>query len=187
MATKELPSPDTLRQLLRYEPETGKLFWRERPESFFGTAHHCATWNTRYAGKETFVTNQNKGYKAGGVFDIRLLAHRVILAMVNDEWPAGDVDHINGIRSDNRLSNLRVVSRTVNMRNAKKPKTNTSGVIGVAWYAPRRKWRASIMVDKSSVHLGYFATMSAAVAAREAAERKYGFHENHGRSVNRAA
>ena len=183
---KPLPTPELLRKLLRYEPDTGKLFWRERTPDLFSSgkhsaAHRCNRWNSRYRGEEAFTANVGLGYLVGGIFDRLHRAHRVIWAMETGAWPLEDIDHINGVRDDNRMINLRAVSRTENMRNAKMPKSNTSGTVGVLCHNPTGRWRAEIKVDGKALHLGLFDKKSDATAARKAAEVKYGFHPNHGR------
>lgn len=107
--------------------------------------------------------------------------HRLAWLYMYGEWPDGEVDHINGIRTDNRVSNLRVVSRKENMKNAACPKTNTSGFIGVTWDKSRSKWAAKIMVDQKCLNLGRFDSIDEAISARQEAELKYAFHQNHGR------
>ncbi|WP_017903577.1 HNH endonuclease signature motif containing protein [Pseudomonas asplenii] len=105
-------------------------------------------------------------------------AHRVIWLCVYGNWP-GELDHINGNRSDNRIENLREVSRQENLRNQKVRTNSSTGAMGVT--REGRKWRARIRVDGAFIHLGYFDSIDEAVAARRAANIKYGFHENHGR------
>lgn len=183
----ELPSIDTLRGSLRYEPETGKLYWLERsPESFsdegWTPQHKAANWNALFAGKEAFTCLRN-GYRAGRVFRRSVLAHRVIWAMTFGQWPDGEIDHINGDRSDNRLSNLRVVSSMENSRNSARPRRNKSGVVGVSWKKRDKKWRAYIAVASKQISLGNFDTLAEAAAARSRAERELGFHPNHGRAA----
>lgn len=162
MATKPLPSPEVLRQLLRYEPETGKLFWRERtPDMFVGSEMwpadaQCRRWNTRFANQEAMAT-LNGGYKHGAIARRNYQAHRVIWALVYGEWPATDIDHINGDKSDNRLVNLRKATRPENMRNRGKTASNTSGFKGVTWAASLGCWKAQIKANYRSHHLGYFA------------------------------
>ena len=175
-----------LRELLRYEPESGKLFWRPRPPSmFFGNADcgvqgSAKAWNTRYAGRETFANTNRYGYLKGKILRITCLAHRVAWALYHGEWPSGQIDHINGVRTDNRISNLRCVSHTENQRNQKRSRRNTSGCTGVFWHSRTSKWCARIGVNSRSIDLGLFENKEAAIAARKAAERQYGFHPNHG-------
>ena len=102
--------------------------------------------------------------------------------MHHGAWPKKGIDHINGITDDNRISNLRDVSQSDNMRNMTTPCRNTSGRIGVYWFARDCKWQAQIRADGKTKHLGYFDDINDAIAARKAAEIEYGYHENHGRA-----
>jgi hypothetical protein len=101
--------------------------------------------------------------------------------MAHGAWPEGEVDHIDHDKSNNRISNLRVTTRTGNGRNASLFRTNTSGASGVEWYKMRQRWRAYISVNNRRVHLGYFDAFDEAVAARKTAEINLGYHPNHGR------
>ena len=183
MAKRQLPSPEVLRQLLSYDHETGKLFWKERgPEMFSSESgrvlNACSIWNSRYAGKEALTAIDPKGYLRGSVLGIGISAHRVAWAIHYCQWP-DTIDHINGIKTDNRLVNLRSVSVAENQRNQKTHSSNTSGHRGV--YANSRGWTAQIKVDRKARHLGHFRSFGEAVAARVRAEARFGFHENHGR------
>ena len=110
--------------------------------------------------------------------------HREVWEQANGPIPDGyEIDHINGQRADNRLENLRLVTRQENMRNAKIYNTNTSGVVGVTWKRDKQKWRAYVVVDYKQIHLGYFADWFEAVCSRMSANNQYGFHVNHGRGV----
>lgn len=184
--SQQLPPPELLRQLLRYEPETGDLHWRERTSEMFcnglQTAQHsCAIWNGRFAGKLAFTSKTNWGYLQGSIFNQKMLAHRVIWAIHNGAWPKSEIDHINGIRNDNRLTNLRDVTSSANKRNSKKPRDNTSGKVGVSWDRHREKWAAYISADNKIINLGRFSQKDDAVAARKNAEIIHGYHPNHGR------
>lgn len=174
MARSQLPTPDALRQLLRYEPETGKLFWLERPDG-------PAWWNTRYAGAEAMTNIVTAGYKASVLNGRAALAHRVIWAIVHGEWPTDDVDHINGVRTDNRLCNLRAVDRATNCKNMARNRRNTSGVTGVSKCG--EKWKAYIRSNGVFRVIGLYDEFSDAVTARHLAEREDGFHPNHGRAM----
>lgn len=182
MANQPLPSPDVLRQLLSYDPETGKLFWKERGPEWFDSEPRHRAWNTRCAGKEAFTSRHGEGYKCGKVLDRLILAHRAIWAIQTGEWPSDDTDHIDGDRANNRWVNLRAVCRVENMRNTKRSKANSSGHIGVWWSKQVKSWIAEIKVDGKKFHLGTFDDIADAAAARKAAEKQHDFHENHGRA-----
>ncbi|MFQ6183646.1 HNH endonuclease [Sinorhizobium meliloti] len=92
-----------------------------------------------------------------------------------------EVDHDNGVRSDNRINNLRDTSRAGNMKNKGKRKDNRSGVTGVGWHEKDRRWVAHITVGGKFRRLGGFLDKNEAIAARLKAEKELGFHEHHGR------
>lgn len=163
-------TPATLRELLRHEPETGKLFWRWRGEHFFaeriaGQAKaSAARWNGRYAEKQAFTTMDNYGYFQGRVFDCGFRAHRIIWALHFGEWPQFEVDHINGDRADNRICNLREATHAENLCNRGVQSNSKSGIKGVSWCKVKRRWKAAINAPKHK-HLGYFRCKAAAAEA----------------------
>ena len=175
MAKKPLPTPDELRQLLRYEPETGKLFWRERRREWFKTKNAFGTWNRKYPGQEAFTAFDSKGYLTGRINSRLYKAHRVIWAMCRNAWPLLEIDHINGVKVDNRLSNLRDISTSENARNRGANSNNTTGFKGVSFIRRHGKWRADIMLDRKPYYLGRFDTPEEAHGAYcEAANRLHG-------------
>ncbi len=189
MSKKNLPDPELLRKLLKYNPDTGKLYWRERTTDTFEDGkrtkdHRCKHWNSTFSNKEAFTCNSH-GYKAGIVLRQNHQAHRVIWAMYYGEWPENDIDHINGIRDDNRITNLRSVTRLENARNLSRAKNNTSGFTGVSWYKKNKKWGANIIVNKKIKFLGLFENINDAVKARKKAENEIGFHPGHGKVLKR--
>lgn len=173
---------EVLRELLNLNPVDGSLTWKRRDRSFFKSNRACSTWNSRYAGKPALI-GDSAGYRTGRIFDRCVKAHRVIWAMYYGNWPKGDIDHINGIRSDNRIGNLRAVDHHTNCKNQRLRSNNSSGTTGVYWYARGRKWVAYINVAGKMKYLGRFDDFDDAVAARSAADQKYGFHQNHGSQV----
>ena len=190
--TKDLPTPATLRKLLRYEHLTGLLFWRERGAEWFKDAPKQSAkaaakgFNTQYAGQEALSYVGNHGYKCGAVQGVALLAHRAIIAMELGEWPI-EVDHESGVRTDNRLLNLAPSNRKDNCKNLSIKSNNTSGVTGVHWAEGRRKWRARINAGDREKFIGYFDDFADAVKARIAAEQECGYHVNHGRLAQPSA
>lgn len=186
MTAPELPSIDCLRKMLRYNPDTGRLFWLERtPEMFCDGPRdaktNCNVWNARYAGKEAFTSISASGYRFGSLFNRSHRAHRVAFAISTGAWPQNDMDHINGDRLDNRLSNLREATRSENLRNSWRPEANNSGVKGVSWCRKKKLWRATIKASGKQVGLGYFANIDDAKEAVHAARAKlHGAFAHHG-------
>lgn len=185
----DLPTPELLRKLLRYAPETGLLYWRERtPDMFregcgiYTQERNCKVWNARFSEKEAFTGNTHD-YKRGGIFNKMYRAHRVIWAMETGAWPVDQIDHINHDKTDNRIKNLRVVTNQENTKNQAMNSNNTSGHNGVCWAKRNNKWQAMIGVDGIRKYLGLFDDISDAIAVRAAAEIKYGFHKNHGKQL----
>lgn len=186
LAENPLPCPTVLRQLLRYDAATGKLFWRVRPEWCFsgGTRpkNSAAIWNARRADKEAFTTVCGKGYLRGGVLGVDCFAHRVAWAILHGSWPTGEIDHIDHNKKNNRADNLRDVTGLENSHNCSRSIANKSGYTGVVWNAQADKWQANITVKGKQIYLGIYSHMEDAIKARAVAERNYGFHPNHGRS-----
>jgi hypothetical protein len=173
MTDRNLPSVEYLRKRLRYEPETGKLFWLDCEDM-------AGWWRTRHKGKEAFTAFNDGGYKCGAINHNSFKAHRVAWAIYHGDWPSDQIDHINGIKDDNRIVNLHVVTSQENGRNQSMNRRNTSGVCGVAWYKPTRKWMSYITIEGKFKNLGYFATIEAAAAARAEASRQHGYTDRHG-------
>ncbi|MCO9872104.1 HNH endonuclease [Salmonella enterica subsp. enterica serovar Reading] len=151
-----------------FEYRNGKLFWSISPSrgvksgSQAGCKHPYGYMHVRYKGRN---------YKV----------HRAIWEMHYGAIPDGmTIDHINHVRDDNRIDNLRVVSMHENNKNASKRNDNTTGVTGVYWRKDRSEWQAKIYTDGKQVHIGYFNDFQSAVNARLSAEKKFGFHQNHG-------
>lgn len=162
MASKALPSPEVLRQLLRYEPETGKLFWLPRPDDRFATRMQAKTWNTRFADKQAF-TAMAAGYPHGRIHGKVHLAHRVIWAMQTGSWPTNQVDHINGEKADNTWANLREATGAQNQWNKGARKDCASGYKGVR--RVRSKWQARLRTNGHTIQIGGFDTAEDAFAA----------------------
>lgn len=160
--------PKIMREYLRYEPDTGKIFWRNVP-------NERNQWNKQRAGTEAFSFVTEAGYKRGAFKGKSLYAHRVAWVLQTGEWPEEEIDHINADRSDNRFLNLRPVTRAENSRNRKISKGSTSGLKGAHWNSSRGKWESSIKIWGEKISLGYFPT-------KEAAHRAYceAAKENHG-------
>lgn len=175
MAEKELTA-ERARELLRYDAETGRLFWRVgRRGVKAGDEAGCAA-----------------GLGRGGHLCYRLikldgrqyLAHRVAWLMAHGRWPE-NIIHVNGDGLDNRRSNLRAVSDREVGEIAAQQKKNASCFTWMHWYKSREKWKVYMKANRRRVNIGYFDTKEEAIAARKAAEIEHGFHPNHGRPAPR--
>jgi hypothetical protein len=173
--TKELPSPEVLRKLLRYEPETGKLFWREREREFFKSDRDCMAWNTRFAGEKAFSYVDNHGYLRGKILGQNCKAHRVIWAMQTGSWPEENIDHIDKCTNNNKWQNLRCASNYQNNCNRTASKKSTSHYLGVSWQSARQKWLVQIKQGGKTKYIGRFdCQVSAAKAYDDAAVIAHG-------------
>jgi len=112
------------------------------------------------------------GYLVIRVAGVLYLAHRLAWLYVHGQWPAGEVDHIDGDKVNNRITNLRDVPDVVNQQNIRKPKKNNrSGYLGV-WETPSGTFVASVHANGRTNHLGTFADKELAHAAYVDAKRR---------------
>jgi len=156
-----------LKEILDYDPLTGIFTWRitKPPQAITGEK----------AGRV-----DSKGYISINFNGESFLAHRLAWLFIHGEFPADHTDHINHDRADNRIVNLRSVTCRENQQNAKIRMDNTSGHLGVCWHKKTSKWQSTIRVNGERIHLGIFDNINDAVEARAVANKKYGFHPNHG-------
>lgn len=137
------------RETFRYEPDTGH----------FIRLRQCGH-NQRQIGAIAGSLN-DQGYRRIMLDRKDYRAHRLAWFMTHGTWPA-EIDHINGIRDDNRIANLRPADRFINTQNTSCRADNKSGYQGVSFYRPAGKWRAQIKKDGKSVGLGSFDSPQAA-------------------------
>jgi hypothetical protein len=173
-----IPSQERLKELLSYNPQTGKLYWKPRKQPGFVN---------RLAGKEALAVPY-RGYLHGRVDGEMLMAHRVIFKLAYNQEPE-QIDHINHIRSDNRLANLREADTSINKQNSGKYRNNTSGAVGVVWDKVLKKWKAQIWTggrkEGKMIYIGLFDTVEDAAIARKVADKRFGYHPNHGEGYAR--
>jgi hypothetical protein len=145
-----------LKELLHYDPETGLFRWlvkfsRQQPDGAAGT---------KDAYGYLLIRVERRLYKA----------HRLAWLYVHGAWPTKGIDHINRVRDDNRIANLREACQSLNTMNQGARANSRSGVTGVVWKEDRQKWYAQIRIGYRMVHLGVFKNKNDAAAARKKAE-----------------
>lgn len=167
---KTLPIP-FLHECFRYEPETGLLHWKHRPREHFNSDRGFVQTNGKYAGKVAGTVSETTGYRVVNLHGGDLHpVHRIVIAMLDGVWPE-QIDHVDGIRANNRRPNIRSCTKSDNLCNRGKQLNNTSGFKGVS--AKRGRWQANICRHRKNVFLGSFATPELAHAAYKAAAVKY--------------
>lgn len=159
---------DDVRQYFDYDPSTGVMKRTCKPDRWGNILPHDYEPSSISSGYRT-ANFKGKVYKI----------HRLIWLYVYGNFPENDLDHINGDRLDNRLCNLRSVTRSQNTQNRGVGKNNKTGCIGVNWESNVGKYRVRISVNGERKCLGFFTDLTEAVKTRKEAEHKYGFHENH--------
>ena len=151
---------ELVRSLLDYDADTGVLRWR-------------ISRGRRKVGAVAGTVNKD-GYMGISLNATTLVAHRVIWLHVHGTWPKYQIDHINGNKCDNRLSNLRDVPPALNSQNQTKAhKDSKSGILGVRWHPRDKRWIAQLKVGKRHHHLGMFRTAQEAHDAYLAAKGRF--------------
>lgn len=150
---------ERLRECFHYDPETGYFTWIKR------------MGKRGVVGRRAGYQNVH-GYRGIRIDRHNYLEHRLAWQYMIGEWPKYPLDHINGIKTENRFSNLRVAPGALNNENLRRPnKNNRSGFLGIA--GPYRgKWKAQIKAKGVWRYLGQFLTKEEAHAAYIAAKRE---------------
>jgi hypothetical protein len=167
---------ELLKEKLHYDKDTGVFTWlkvKKNAKNMRGKVAGCISPTIGYY-TIGFTLPEGKFYN--------YLAHRLAWLYEHGEFPKGGLDHINHVKTDNRITNLRIATQRENCRNLSMSSRNTTGHTGVYFHKSLGKYRASVRVNYKAIHLGYFENVEdAAKAAREGREH-YGFHVNHGQT-----
>jgi len=151
---------ERLRALLDYDPETGVFTRKVRTSNRIRSGDIAGTRNPpRY----TLISIEGIQYRA----------HRLAWLYVYGEWPSEDLDHINRVKTDNRLCNLRLATRKQNMENNGPQKNNRLGIRGVYWDVARKKWAVTIHHHGRTIAGGRFDSVDSAKARRAQLENRF--------------
>lgn len=152
-----------VRELLNYDPNTGVFTRRVRTAQRHQVGDR-ADFLITGGGQE--------GYYRVSFDGARYMAHRVAWLYVHGAWPTFDIDHLNGVRGDNRISNLRDVPNRVNRQNIRGPRIDNrvTGVLGVTIHQGR--YRSRVQINGKAVEVGSFDTLDAARDAYLSAKRR---------------
>jgi len=158
-----------LKSVLKYSCDTGLFKWQ------------IVTNSRIHIGMVAGTKNHPSGYVYIFIDKIKYLAHRLAWLYVHGEFPQNCIDHINGVKSDNRIINLRDATRMENSCNRGKNKNNTSGFKGVSFYKNSKKYHAEIRGNGKRKRLGCFTCPKAAHEAyRKAAKEMHQNFKNFG-------
>jgi HNH endonuclease/AP2 domain len=150
---------DELKSLFSYDPDTGVIRWIAKGKGMIK--------------KKAAGTLLHSGYLGICVGPKRWQAHRIAWALHHGTWPKDQIDHINGVKTDNRICNLREATNSQNGKNLGLSKANKSGVKGVSFENYTQRWKASIKVENKTISLGRFNSIEDAAIARRLAEQHY--------------
>jgi hypothetical protein len=138
-----------LRECFNENFDTGILTWKERPLEHFYNEHSYYAWLTRWSNKQAGTKDTKGGIQIKVRYHSTLylvFAHRIIWALKTGSWPKFYIDHVNGIRSDNRFENLRECTLAENAQNQKLFSNNTSGYRSVSWSNTKKKWKINTQI-----------------------------------------
>lgn len=159
--SKETPEArDLVFRSLSYDPLTGDFRWQVAGKNTVGIG--------RIAG-----TLHHSGYRHIKIGNVRFPSHRLAWLFHTGEWPQQSIDHINTIKTDNRIENLREASHSQNGFNRPMSSRNTSGFKGVSWSKREKVYRAQIKVNRKNIFLGLFSDPAEAHEAHKEAAKKY--------------
>ena len=156
MAEKIDITVEYIKSILDCDTESGTLKWKHRSRDLFKDEWSFKVWNNRFCGKNAGCLSKD-GYIRIRIYGKHYLAHRLLYFVETGNF-VKEIDHINKIRSDNRILNLREATRQQNGWNRSVRKDSSSGVKGVVFHPEANKWRAQIKINGKTKHIGLFAS-----------------------------
>jgi len=159
-------SPKQIQKVLYYDFRTGLLWWRERASG-------------RQMNRPVGSPNSD-GYLEIHHGENRYKAHILVWVIIKGVWPEKEIDHCDGVKTNNLWCNLRLATRAQQMHNTGRYANNTSGFKGVSFHKVTGLWQSRIMIGGKNIQLGFFKTPESAFSARQIAAKKW--HKEFARS-----
>lgn len=159
MFIKPLPTRERLYELLEYYPESGDFVWKSTISGHIKGGYQAGSLD--------------KGYITIQIDGLKFKAHRLAWLFVYGSNPLDLIDHVNGVTSDNRISNLRLCNHSQNIANSRVSKNSKSGIKGVYLHSSGKKWAAEVCIHRKKIHLGCFESQKEAQAAYAVASQKF--------------
>jgi hypothetical protein len=163
---------DELREVFSYDPERGALYWKVDSGARARAGMRAGTLGIGKTLRYQLVKYEGQQY----------YTHKVIWALHHGLWASGEVDHIDGDRTNNSVTNLREVTHAENTRNARRRSDNRSGINGVCWEEKKNRWRVQIGKNGRIHQVGRYRDFFEACCSRKSTEQHLGYHANHGRA-----
>lgn len=177
---KNTISIDFLKKVIDYNPTTGIALWKTRDDSLMGDPNLTQSWNDKFAGKQAGSLTANGYIVVSFKHNIetdgklcKILIHRIAWALVHNEWPESMLDHDNGIRHDNRISNLKLSDNSKNGKNSV-PRSG-SGYKNICWDKTRNKWLVTLKTNGKVTNIGRFENLEEAIDNRNKSYILHGY------------
>lgn len=171
---KESITYEDVKTFFSYDPVSGIMKRILKPDR----------WGNVWPYDKELTTPNDQGYYTANFRGVVYKIHRLAFLYMLGDFPENDVDHINGIRTDNRWVNLRAVDRKGNTHNIGIARNNKSGYPGVDFHNVVGKFQARIRINGERVRLGFFDTKEEAIKEKQKYEKLLGFHPNHGKRLS---
>lgn len=167
--SKEDLTQELIAKVLKYDALSGTLVWISNLHS-----------KRAIPGSRAGSLIQKTGYRSISLFGRTYPEHHLIWFIVNGVWPSGQIDHENQVRDDNRIANLRDVTKAENARNRSRNPHSRLGEAGIWFNLRTHKYVAEITMNGKKVYQKSFDDIDEAIKERKAKSLELGFHVNHG-------
>jgi hypothetical protein len=162
---KEELTYDYFDELLNYDKESGKLYWKSK----------SSPYSRIIVGEEAGCIRHYKtnSYRIVVLKNTPYFVHRIIWLLVHKKWPDDQIDHIDGNSLNNKIQNLKSASNQENCRNQRKRLNNTTGHPNIYWHTGKKKYSVSLRFNGKLNHIKDYQTLEEAIIGRDLAWTNY--------------